>query len=144
MDGCVVLFLLSIGYAKGQLHFVIFSAVMEMYVANDTACDWLSRLLLEEGVVAALVDSRSQKLKAHRMMEQRGVTAVALLPGSGQSDCGPSGDERQSLLIPPTTRVLPMQDARAQAMAHNCVFPNVPFAKGNNKHGGGNKRTKKR
>jgi hypothetical protein len=96
----------TLGYAPGQLHFVIFSAVMEMcvrlflffyfcsstlkniqrssdvslflfsslfrYVANAVSCNWLAKLLLEEGVHAAMVDSRSQKLKAHRMMEQRG------------------------------------------------------------------------
>jgi len=122
----------TLGYAPGQLHFVFFSAVMEMYVANDIACDWLATLLLKEGVHAAMVDSRSQSLKAHRMMETRGVTAVALLPGRGQ-DCGPTGDERQSLLLPPSTKILPMEHSRAQSMANRVVFPNVPFAKGGNK-----------
>ena len=124
----------TLGYKKGQLHFVIFSAVMEMYVANDVACDWLSNLLLKEGVIAAMVDSRSQKLKAHRMMEQRGITAVALLPSSGSDDCGPTGDERQSLLIPPTTKILPMDNIRSINMNKNCVFPNVPFAKKSRKN----------
>ena len=47
-----------LGYQPGDLHFVIVSAVMEMYMANDNCCDWLAKLLLQEGVGAALIDSR--------------------------------------------------------------------------------------
>ena len=86
----------------------------------------MAKLLLNEGVYAAMVDSRSSQLKAHRMMETRGVKAVALLEGHG-TECGPTGDERQSLLVPPTTRVLPMNDVKVKDMEKNCIFPNVPF-----------------
>ena len=107
------------GGGPQQLNFVIISAVMEMYMANENCCDWLANLLLEEGVTAALIDSRSQELKAHKLMRERNVTAVALLPG---------GDERQSVLLGKSARILEEDHPRAREVAARPVFPNVPFS----------------
>ena len=79
---------------KGKIDFLLVSAVMEMYMSNETSADDLARMLSPHGgVKAVLVVSRSTKLSAHRLMEKRGVKAVPLFP---------NGNEKLSLLISPT------------------------------------------
>lgn len=110
----------KLGYNANEkkLHFVIISAVMEMYMANDNCCNWLAKLLLEEGVMAALVDSRSTKLKALQMMRERDVKALGLLP---------NGDERQSIVFKKDAYV--PRDKNFHVHQPQGIFPNVPFAK---------------
>jgi len=79
---------------KGKIDFILVSAVMEMYMANDDSADDLVRMLSPEGgVKAILVVSRSSKLSTFRLMEKRGIRAVPLFP---------SGNEKLSLLLSPT------------------------------------------
>ena len=79
---------------RGNIDFLLVSAVMEMYMSNEESANDLANMLSPAGgVKAVLIVSRSSKLSAHRLMEKRGVRAVPLFP---------NGNEKLSLLLSPT------------------------------------------